>query len=133
VSEHEVWLSPGALRAKGLLNDKVAEAIREMAARAVINNMSVTYGVMGSTNAFQVEGQPTGPIIVAASAIGEEDGVVKVIFVMRGGVTGLTLYYELDEGLETPEGLRVRVSIGRGEGWFTVEGTVTVGGEQSAK
>ena len=124
MSEHEVWLSPGALRAKGLLNDKVVEAIREMAVRAVINNMSVAYGVLGSSNAAQIGGQPTGPIILAVSAIGDEDGVIKIIFMTKSGITGLTLYYELDEGLETPEGLRVRVSIGRGEGWFTVEGVV---------
>jgi hypothetical protein len=109
---------------KGLLDDRAAEAIRMLVVREVIKNMSVAYGVLGSTGAAQIGGQPTGPIILAVSAIGDEDGVVKVVFLTKSGITGLTLYYELDEGLETPEGLRVRVSIGRGEGWFTVEGVV---------
>jgi len=109
---------------KGLLDDRAAEAIRMLVVREVIKNMSVAYGVLGSTGAAQIGGQPTGPILMAASAIGDVDGVVKVIFMTKSGITGLTLYYELDEGLETPEGLRVRVSIGRGEGWFTVEGVV---------
>ena len=122
--QHEIWLSPGALRAKGLLDDRAVEAIRQLAVRGVLNNMSVAYGVMGPTGAAQIGGQPTGPIIMAVSAIGDEDGVVKVIFLTERGIAGLTLFYELAEGLETPEGLKVRVAVGRGEEWFTVEGVV---------
>jgi len=131
--EEPKWEDVAWLRYKGIISDDVADAIRELVAREVFRKVSAVHvGVLEGSGAIELP-QPTDLIMVAVNAIGGYRGVVRVNYIMRHGVSGFTLNYWLMEGARTAEGLRVRVAVGRGEEWFTVEGTVTVGGEQSAK
>jgi hypothetical protein len=109
------------------LTQEEVRGIREMVVREVVKNMSAAYGALRSSRAAQLEELP-GPspaLIVAAVAIGDDSGVVRVNFMTERGVSGLTLHYELIEGARTAEGLRVRVGVGHGKRtYFIVEGVV---------
>ena len=107
------------------LTQEEVRGIRELVAREVIKNMSAVHvGVLGGNAIIELP-QPTDNIMVAVNAIGSYHGVVRVNYVTRHGVTGLTLSYWLMEGARTAEGLRVRVAVGRGGRIdFVVEGVV---------
>lgn len=107
------------------LTQEEVRGIRELVAREVIKNMSAVHvGVFGGNAVIELP-QPTDHIMVAVNAIGSYHGVVRVNYVTRHGVSGLTLSYWLMEGARTAEGLRVRVAVGRGGRIdFVVEGVV---------
>jgi hypothetical protein len=110
------------------LTQEEVRGIRELVAREVIKNMSAVHvGVLGGNAVIELP-QPTDHIMVAVNAIGSYHGVVRVNYVTRHGVSGLTLSYWLMEGARTAEGLRVRVAVGRGGRIdFVVEGVVPNG------
>jgi hypothetical protein len=107
------------------LTQEEVRGIRELVAREVIKNMSAVHvGVLGGNAVIELP-QPTDHIMVAVNAIGGYHGVVRVNYITRHGVSGLTLSYWLMEGARTAEGLRVRVAVGRGGRTdFVVEGVV---------
>jgi hypothetical protein len=124
VSEQELkWRNAMFLSSE--LTQEEVRGIRELVAREVIKNMSAVHvGVLGGNAIIELP-QPTDNIMVAVNAIGSYHGVVRVNYVTRHGVTGLTLSYWLMEGARTAEGLRVRVAVGRGGRIdFVVEGVV---------
>ncbi len=107
------------------LTQEEVRGIRELVAREVVKNMSAVHvGVLGGNAVIELP-QPTDHIMVAVNAIGGYHGVVRVNYITRHGVSGLTLSYWLMEGARTAEGLRVRVAVGRGGRIdFVVEGVV---------
>jgi hypothetical protein len=119
------WESVGFLHLKGVITDDVADAIRELVAREVLGKVSAVHvGVLGGSGVIELP-QPTDNILVAVNAIGSYHGVVRVNYITKHGVSGLTLSYWLMEGARTAEGLRVRVAVGRGGRIdFVVEGVV---------
>jgi len=126
--EEPKWEDVAWLRYKGVVTDDVADAIRELVAREVFRKVGAVHvGVLEGSGAIELP-QPTDLIMVAVNAIGGYRGVVRINYIVRhGAATGFTLNYWLKEGARTAEGLRVRVAVGRGEEWFTVEGVVPSG------
>jgi len=124
VSGQELKWRNAMFLSKELTQEEV-RGIRELVVREVIRNMSAVHvGVLGGNAIIELP-QPTDNILVAVNAIGSYHGVVRVNYVTRHGVTGLTLSYWLMEGARTAEGLRVRVAVGRGGRIdFVVEGVV---------
>jgi len=124
VSEQELKWRDAMFLSRELTQEEV-RGIRELVAREVVKNMSAVHvGVLGGNAIIELP-QPTDHIMVAVNAIGSYHGVVRVNYVTRHGVTGLTLSYWLMEGARTAEGLRVRVGVGHGRRtYFIVEGVV---------
>ena len=107
------------------LTQEEVRGIRELVVREVIKNMSAAYGVMRTSRAVQLGELPGSVLTVAAIAIGDDSGIVRVNLMTERGVSGFTLHYELIEGARTAEGLRVRVGVGHGRRtYFIVEGVV---------
>jgi hypothetical protein len=126
VSEQSLRWRDALFLSKELTPEEV-RGIRELVVREVIKNMSAAYGVLRSSRAAQLEELPgsSPALIVAAVAIGDDSGIVRVNFMTERGITGFTLHYELIEGARTAEGLRVRVGVGHGRRtYFIVEGVV---------
>lgn len=124
MSEQELKWRDAMFLSRELTQEEV-RGIRELVAREVVKNMSAVHvGVLGGNAIIELP-QPTDHIMVAVNAIGSYHGVVRVNYVTRHGVTGLTLSYWLMEGARTAEGLRVRVGVGHGRRtYFIVEGVV---------
>jgi hypothetical protein len=108
------------------LTPEEVRGIRELVAREVVKNMSAVHvGVLEGPGVVELPQPLTDNIMVAVNAIGGYHGVVRVNYITKHGVTGLTLSYWLMEGARTAEGLRVRVAVGRGGRIdFVVEGVV---------
>jgi len=100
--------------------------IRELVAREVLRMMGAIHvGVLGGSGVITLPQPLTDNIMVAVNAIGGYHGIVRINYITRSGVTGLTLTYWLMEGARTAEGLRVRVAVGHRERIdFVVEGVV---------